>query len=75
MTGTSSSEHACKTKLPSTAEQLAAIQSTFGLNKSQLTVASSVKRQTIYDWYAGNFEVEGSNSERLAAPRASLGTA
>jgi DNA-binding XRE family transcriptional regulator len=54
-------------QLPSTAEKLAAIQSTFGLNKSQLATACSVKRQTIYDWYAGNFEAEGSNADRLAA--------
>lgn len=52
--------------LPSTGEQLAAIQSTFALNKSQLATACGVKRQTIYDWYAGNFQAEGGNADRLA---------
>jgi DNA-binding XRE family transcriptional regulator len=53
--------------LPSAGEQLAAIQSTFGLNKSQLAAACAVTRQTIYDWYAGNFEPEGTNAERVSA--------
>jgi DNA-binding XRE family transcriptional regulator len=53
--------------LPSAGEQLAAIQSTFGLNKSQLANVCAVKRQTIYDWYAGNFEPEGTNADRVAA--------
>jgi DNA-binding XRE family transcriptional regulator len=49
----------------STGERLAAVQSTFGLNKTQLAEVCSVKRQTIYDWYAGNFEAEGENASRL----------
>jgi len=52
--------------LRSTGEQLAAVQSALGLNKSQLAAVCRVKRQTIYDWYAGNFEAEGSNAQRLA---------
>jgi hypothetical protein len=52
-------------RLPSTGEQLAAVQSTFGLNKSQLADVCAVQRQTIYDWYAGKFEAEGDNARRL----------
>ena len=52
--------------LPSTAEQLAAVQSALGLNNSQLADVCAVKRQTIYDWYAGNFAAEGANAARLA---------
>jgi hypothetical protein len=51
----------------STGERLAAVQSAFGLNKTQLAEVCSVKRQTIYDWYAGNFEAEGVNASRLDA--------
>lgn len=51
---------------PSTGEQLAAVQSAFGLNKSQLAGVCAVKRQTIYDWYAGIVEAEGANAARLA---------
>lgn len=52
--------------LPSTAEQLAAVQSALGLNKSQLADVCAVRRQTIHDWYAGNFAAEGANAARLA---------
>ena len=48
-----------------TAEKLAYVQSRFGLNKTQLAEACQVRRQTIYDWYAGNFEAEGKNAHRL----------
>ncbi len=51
--------------LPSTGEQLAAIQSAFNLNKSQLAEVCSVQRQTIYDWYAARFEADGDNARRL----------
>ncbi|HMA97652.1 MAG TPA: hypothetical protein VKP30_33435, partial [Polyangiaceae bacterium] len=51
--------------LPLTAERLAAVQSFFGLSKTQLAQVCRVQRQTIYDWYAGNFEAEGDNASRL----------
>jgi hypothetical protein len=51
--------------LPSTAEQLGMVQAFFGLSKSLLAKACRVQRQTIYDWYAGNFEAEDENAERL----------
>jgi hypothetical protein len=51
--------------LPTTAEQLGRVQAFFGLSKSLLAKACGVQRQTIYDWYAGNFEAEGGNAERL----------
>jgi len=51
--------------LPTTAEQLGRVQAFFGLSKSVLAKACRVQRQTIYDWYAGNFEAEGINAERL----------
>lgn len=51
--------------LPTTAEQLGRVQAFFGLSKSLLAKACRVQRQTIYDWYAGNFEAEGENAERL----------
>jgi hypothetical protein len=51
--------------LPTTAEQLGRVQALFGLSKSLLAKACRVQRQTIYDWYAGNFEAEGENAERL----------
>jgi DNA-binding XRE family transcriptional regulator len=53
--------------LPTTAEQLASVQAAFGLSKTQLAQVCKVQRQTIYDWYAGNFEAEGNNARRLAA--------
>ena len=52
--------------MPSTAEQLAGVQSFFGLSKTQLAQVCKVQRQTVYDWYAGNFEAEGRNARRLA---------
>lgn len=51
--------------LPTTAEQLGRVQAFFGLSKSLLAKACRVQRQTIYDWYAGNFEAESENAERL----------
>jgi len=51
--------------LPVTAELLAAVQSFFGLSKTQLAQVCRVQRQTIYDWYAGSFEAEGDNARRL----------
>src|SRR5690606_26948214 len=51
--------------LPTTAEQLGRVQAFFGLSKSLLAKACRVQRQTIYDWYAGNFAAEGENAERL----------
>ncbi len=53
--------------LPGTAEQLAAIQRVFGLNKTQLADVCNVQRQTIYDWFGAKFEAEGDNARRLAA--------
>jgi len=41
------------------------VQAFFGLSKSLLAKACRVQRQTIYDWYAGNFEAEGENEDRL----------
>lgn len=52
--------------LPVTAEQLAAVQTFFGLSKTQLARVCKVQRQTIYDWYAGRFEAEGNHARRLA---------
>jgi transcriptional regulator with XRE-family HTH domain len=52
--------------LPLTAERLAAVQTLFGLSKTQLARVCGVSRQTVYDWYAGNFEAEGANAQRLA---------
>ncbi len=52
--------------MPPTAEQLAAVQTAFGLSKTQLARVCGVQRQTIYDWYAGNFEAQGNNARRLA---------
>lgn len=52
--------------LPPTAEQLAAVQTCFGLSKTQLAQVCKVQRQTIYDWYAGNFQAEGDHARRLA---------
>lgn len=51
--------------LPTTAGQLGRVQAFFGLSKSLLAKACRVQRQTIYDWYAGNFEAEGEKAERL----------
>lgn len=48
-----------------TPDKLAHIQARFGLNKTQLAQACQVQRQTIYDWYAGRFEAEGKNAQRL----------
>lgn len=48
-----------------TPEKLAHVQARFGLNKTQLAQACQVQRQTIYDWYAGRFEAEGKNAQRL----------
>jgi hypothetical protein len=53
--------------LPGTAEQLAAIQRVFGLNKTQLADVCHVQRQTVYDWFGAKFEAEGNNARRLAA--------
>lgn len=52
--------------LPSTAEQLTRLQSFFALSKTQLAQVCGVQRQTIYDWFAGNFEAEGNNARRVA---------
>jgi DNA-binding XRE family transcriptional regulator len=52
--------------LPHTAEQLATVQTVFGLSKTQLAQVCGVQRQTVYDWYAGNFQAEGNNERRLA---------
>ncbi|HEY5961135.1 MAG TPA: DEAD/DEAH box helicase family protein [Polyangiaceae bacterium] len=52
--------------LPTTGEQLAAVQSALGLNKSQLAEVCAVKRPAIYDWYAGNCAADGANAARLA---------
>lgn len=51
--------------VPLTAEQLGAVHSFFGLSKTQLAQVCQVQRQTIYDWYASNFEAEGKNAGRL----------
>lgn len=57
---------ACQHRLiPTSAEQLATVQAAFGLSKTQLSQVCKVQRQTIYDWYAGNFEAEGNNARRL----------
>jgi DNA-binding XRE family transcriptional regulator len=50
---------------PDTAEKLAVIQTRFGLNKTQLAQVCQVQRQTIYDWYAGRFDAEGKNAQRV----------
>lgn len=52
--------------LPSTAEQLTLLQAFFALSKTQLAQVCGVQRQTIYDWFAGNFEAEGNNERRVA---------
>lgn len=52
--------------LPSTAEQLTRLQTFFALSKTQLAQVCGVQRQTIYDWFAGNFEAEGNNARRVA---------
>jgi len=52
--------------LPSTAEQITRLQSFFALSKTQLAQVCGVHRQTIYDWFAGNFEAEGNNARRVA---------
>lgn len=51
--------------LPTTAEQLAAVQGFFGLAKTQLAAVCGVQRQTIYDWYGGKFAAERGNAKRL----------
>lgn len=51
--------------LPTTAEQLGAVQLFFGLSKSQLAKICLVQRQTIYDWYAGRFEATDGNAVRV----------
>lgn len=52
--------------LPITAEQLTLLQGFFALSKTQLAQVCGVQRQTIYDWFAGNFEAEGNNARRVA---------
>lgn len=52
--------------LHTTAEQLGKIQESFSLNKTQLARICKVQRQTIYDWFAQNFEAVDDNAERLA---------
>jgi len=52
--------------LPNTAEQLTLLQAFFALSKTQLAQICRVQRQTIYDWFAGNFEAEDNNARRVA---------
>jgi hypothetical protein len=52
--------------LPPFPDQLAEVQVWLGVNKVQLARICRVERQTIYDWFAKNYEPIGANAHRVA---------